>query len=91
MSNRLEQEFPEVAWRAMPPVGPGRVPPEAMRASLDRGRRLRNQAMRNGIRFGGAAVRRRVASLVAPIRCAARALAGRRPARDCLAEWVHGA
>ena len=34
MCNRLELEFPEVAWRALPPTGPGRVPPEVTRQCL---------------------------------------------------------
>jgi hypothetical protein len=91
MSNRLEQEFPEVAWQAIPPVGPGGVPPEAMRQYLERGRQLRSRALRDSARAGGAAVVRGFAWLVAFLRRAARALVRRRPARDCWACSAHGA
>ena len=91
MSNRLEQEFPEVTWSAMPPVGPGGVPPETMRHYLERGRQLRNQAIRHGVRTGGAAVLRGLVSFIVFIRCAAHALARRRPARDCWAGSAHRA
>jgi hypothetical protein len=91
MSNRLEQEFPEVTWSATPPIGPGGVPPATMRHYLERGRQLRNQAIRHGVRAGGAAVLRGLVPLVAFIRCAAHALVTRRPARDCWAGSAHGA
>jgi hypothetical protein len=91
MSNRLEQEFPEVTWSAMPPIGPGGVPPEAVREYLERGRQLRNQAIRHGVRAGGAALLRGFVSFVVFIWCAARALVRRRPARDCWAGSAHGA
>jgi hypothetical protein len=91
MSNRLEQEFPEVAWQALPPIGPGGVPPEAMRHYLERGRQLRSRTLRNSLRAGGAAVVRGGVSLVTVIRCAAHALVRRRPARDCWAGSAHGA
>ena len=91
MSNRLEQEFPEVAWQAMPPVGPGGVPPEVMRRYLERGRQLRSRALRSSVRAGGAAVVRGVVSFVTFIRCAGHALVRRRPARDCWAGSAHGA
>ena len=90
MPNRLEQEFPEVTWSAMPPIGPGGVPPEAMREYLERGRQLRNHAIRNGLRASGAAARRGLISLAAFLRCAAHALVRRRPARDCWAGSAHG-
>lgn len=91
MSNRLEQEFPEVAWQAMPPVAPAGVPPEAMRRYLARGRQMRSRALRNSVWAGGAAVVRGLVSLVAFLRCAAHALVRRRPARDCWAGSAHGA
>ena len=81
MSNRLEQEFPEVAWRAMPPVGPGGVPPEVMRQCLERGRELHNQALRTSAWAGGAAVVRAAVSLRALIRSAAQCLVRHRHAR----------
>ena len=91
MSNRLEQEFPKLAWQPRPPIGPGGVPPEAMRECLERGRQLRNQALRYSLRAGRAAVARDVATLVAVIRCGAQALARRRHARDYRAGSAHGA
>ena len=91
MSNRLEQEFPEVTWSAVPPVGPGGVPPGVMRQYLERGRQLRSRALRNSVRAGRAAVVRGLVSLVAVLRCAAHALVRRRPARDCWAGSARGA
>jgi hypothetical protein len=91
MSNRLEQEFPEVTWSATPPIGPGGVPPDLMREYLERGRQLRSQAIRNGVRAGGAAAVRGVVWLAAFIRCTALALAKRRHVRDCWAGSAHGA
>ena len=86
MSNRLEQEFPEAAWQAMPPIGLAGLPPEVIRGYLERGRQLRNQAIRHTVQVGGAAVFRGLVSPVAFIRCAAHALVGRRPARACYAK-----
>jgi hypothetical protein len=91
MSNRLEQEFPEVTWSAVPPVGPGGMPPEVMRQHLERGRQLRSRALRNSVRAGAAAVVRGLVSSVTFLRCAAHALVRRRPARDCWAGSAHGA
>jgi hypothetical protein len=76
MSNRLEHEFPEVTWRVMPPLGPCGVPAELMRECLRRGRQLRNQALRDGLRAGAAALLRGVVSLVAISRCGAQLWSG---------------
>jgi hypothetical protein len=91
MSNRLEQEFPEVTWSATPPIGPGGVPPDLMREYLYRARQLRSQAIRNSVRAGGAAVAQGVVWLTAFTRCTARALSTRRHVRDCWAGSAHGA
>jgi hypothetical protein len=91
MSNRFEQEFPEVTWSALPPIGPGGVPPEVMRAYLERGRQLRSRAIRDGLRAGGAAVVRGVVLLLTFVRHPARAMAKRRHARAGLACSGHGA
>jgi hypothetical protein len=56
MSNRLEQEFPELTWPATPPIGPGGVPPQVIRACVERGRELRSRAVRNSARSAGAAL-----------------------------------
>jgi hypothetical protein len=60
MSNRLEQEFPEVAWAAMLRIGRGGVPVEVMEAYMARGRALRSQAVRAGMRAAAAAIARGV-------------------------------
>jgi hypothetical protein len=91
MSNRLEQEFPEVAWQAMPPVGPAGVSTEVMRRHLERGRQLRSRALRNSVRAAVAGVVRGLVSLVTFLRSAAHALVRRRSARDCWAGSAHGA
>lgn len=91
MSNRLEEEFPEVGWQAMPPLAPGGVPLEVMRQCLERGRRLRSRALRHSLRTGGAAVLRGLARAVTFLRCASLALVRRRPARDCWTGAAHGA
>jgi hypothetical protein len=83
MSNRLEQEFPEVGWQTIPPTGPGGVRPEMMREYLERGRQLHSQAMRNGLRAGGAAVIRALVLLAALIQRAARGPARRPPEGEC--------
>jgi hypothetical protein len=60
MSNRLEQEFPSTSWRAAAPIGTRGLDPDLVRRGLDRGRRLRNQAIRNSLHSGIAAVVGRV-------------------------------
>jgi hypothetical protein len=87
MGNRLEQEFPHVAWQAMPPIGPRGIPPELIRNRLECGRQLRNQAIRNGLRAGGTAVLGVLVSVAAFIRCAASPK--RHPGRDCWTAWTH--
>jgi hypothetical protein len=91
MSNRLEQEFPNLAWEPMPPIGSGGVSPEAMRECLERGRQLRNQALRSSLRAGRPAMARGVVLLMALIRSGTQAIARRRHARDCRAGSAHGA
>ena len=68
MSNRLEREFPKVAWAAMSRIGPGGAPPEVMRAYVARGRALRSQAIRDGVRAAAAAVARGVLAAIAFVR-----------------------
>lgn len=91
MANRLEQEFPEVTWSAMPPIGPAGLPPEVVRRYLERGRQLRNQAIRHSVRALRAAVLRRLVVSATFIRCAVHACVRRRPARDCWAGSARGA
>jgi hypothetical protein len=84
MSNRLEQEFPELTWLAMPPLGPGGVSPQVIRASVERGRALRSRAIRNSARSTGTVLVRQLRAAVALVRCAVRGLAKRpSPERDC--------
>lgn len=52
MSNRLEREFPEVAWQAVPPIGARGLPLEVVRGYLARGRELRSRAVRQSVRSG---------------------------------------
>jgi hypothetical protein len=80
MSNRLEQEFPELTWPAMPPLGPGGVSPQVIRASVERGRALRGRAIRHSARSAGIAMVRQLRAAVALVR----GLAKRSPPeRDC--------
>jgi hypothetical protein len=53
MSNRLEQEFPQITWRVSPPLVAG-VPVEVMRAHMERARALRRRAMRRSLRRAAA-------------------------------------
>lgn len=91
MANRLEQEFPNLVWEPMPPIGSGGVSPEAMREYLERGRQLRNQALRSSLRVGWPAMARGVVLLMALIRSGTQASAGRWHARDYRAGSAHGA
>jgi hypothetical protein len=68
MSNRLEQEFPGVAWAAPSPVMPGGGPPEVMRACMARGRALRSQAIRDGVRASATALARDILTVIAFVR-----------------------
>jgi len=52
VSNRLEREFPEVAWQAVPPIGPRGLPLEVVRGCLARARGLRSRAVRQSMRSG---------------------------------------
>ena len=52
MSNGLEREFPEVAWPAVPPIGPRGMPPEPVRDHVARGRELHSRATRDSVRSG---------------------------------------
>ena len=87
MSNRLEQEFPQTSWRAVPPVGPRGRERDVIRRYMARGRRLRSRAMRKGVRAAAVAV----VALAAVVRGAGRGLATRPRGRDCWARPAHGA
>ena len=91
MSNRLEQEFPRTSWRAVPPVGPRGRERDVIRRYMARGRRLRSQAMRKGVRAAAVALARAVVALAAVVRGAGRGLATRPRGRDCWARPAHGA
>jgi hypothetical protein len=45
MSNRLDQEFPQGRWQAVPPIGP-----DGVQLYLERGRQLRAEAFAYGLR-----------------------------------------
>ena len=91
MSNRLEQEFPSTSWRAAAPIGMRGLDPDLVRRGLDRGRRLRNQAIRDSLRRGIAAVARMTGGAIAFGWRASRSSGGPRSERDCWASPAHGA
>jgi hypothetical protein len=91
MSNRFEQEFPRVAWQALPPLGPGAVPPELRRQHLERGRQRHSRAPRDRERTDRARVVRRLVALAILPRYAAHALAMERRMRACWAGSARGA
>ena len=64
MSNGLEREFPEVAWRAVPPIGPRGLPPELVRSQIARGRELRSRAIRASVRAGLGTVGRALLAMI---------------------------
>lgn len=90
MANRLEQEFPETGWRATLSIGARGLDPDLIRRGLDRGRRLRNQAIRTGVRRSIAALARTTYGAIA---CGRRAVrAPRRPRSEpTFASPAHGA
>lgn len=45
MSNRFDREFPHTAWQPVPPP----IGPDGIQHYVDRGRRLRAQAMRRAL------------------------------------------
>jgi hypothetical protein len=57
MSNRLEQEFPDTGWHAVPQIGAPVLDRDPVQRGVDRGRRLRAQAIRSSARDGTAAAR----------------------------------
>jgi len=91
MANRLEQEFPRTSWRVVPPVGPRGQERDVVRRDLARGRRLRSEAVRSGLRGAALAVVGTVAVLAASVRGAGRGLAARPRERDCWANPTRGA
>ena len=91
MSNRLEQEFPQLTWQAVPPTGPGGVSPEIVRSYLERGRRLRSRAIRNSGRAAGTALVHTLRAATAFVRSAGRRSVRRPPERDCWASSAHRA
>lgn len=90
MANRLEQEFPQIAWQVAPPLGPDGLRAEVIREHLAHGRRLRSRAIRNGARPAGRAVARVLLVVVALVRCAGHDLIKRPPERDCWARAAPG-
>lgn len=85
MPNQLEQEFPEITWQAIPPLGPRGVPPEVIRGYMERGRRLHSRAIRSSARAAGAALRRGLVAAVAVVSGAVTGPAKRMPEHD---GWV---
>jgi hypothetical protein len=85
MSNRLEQEFPDTRWYAGPPIGVDNIPHDLVRRSIERGRKLRSEAIRQSSGKVIAAAAKAIASLAGFVRCTARVLIGRQPEDDCWA------
>jgi hypothetical protein len=73
MSNRLEQEFPQITWRVSPPLVAG-VPVEVMRAHMERARALRRRAVRRSVRRASAGLLGALVAAVAFVRGASRRL-----------------
>ena len=64
MSNGLEREFPEVAWPAVPPIGPRGMRPGAVRSCIGRGCELHSRAIRDGVRSGPDAIARALLAVI---------------------------
>jgi hypothetical protein len=75
MSNRLEREFPDTRWQAVPPP----IGPDGLQHYLERGRQLRAEAMRDALRRAAAGVRRVGWHVLNFVRCAGYGLAKRPP------------
>jgi hypothetical protein len=91
MSNRLEQEFPNTSWRAVPPVGPRGLERDVVRRYVARGHELRSQAIRKALRDANAAVVRALIRVAAFVRCAAHGFTRRPPEHDCWPPPAHRA
>lgn len=87
MSNRLEQAFSRTNGQAPATLRRGGVSPETVEHYVDRGRQLRNQALRDSAR----AVVRAPLRVTAFVRCVASGAASRLVARDCRGNPAHGA
>jgi len=81
MSNRLEQEFPRTSWRVVPPLGPRGRERDLVGRYIARGRRLRSEAVRQGVRVAAGGMARAAVALAAAVRGASRGLATRPRAR----------
>jgi hypothetical protein len=91
MPNRFEQEFPCTSWRVVPPLGPRGRERDVIRRYIARGRRLRSEAVRRGLRDAAGATARAMASLAASVRGAGRGLPKRPRERDGWASPAQGA
>jgi hypothetical protein len=54
MSNRLEEEFPKVAWRVSSALSAGGAPAELVRTHMERARALRRRVVRRSVRRAAA-------------------------------------
>jgi hypothetical protein len=92
MSNRLEQEFPKILWRASPQLAGGGIPVEVMRAYMERARALRSRVIRRSARRAAAALPGALLAPVALLRSASASLfAAHTRASDCRAGPTHRA
>lgn len=91
MANRFEQEFPRSSWRLALPSGARGLDPDLVQRGLDRGRRVRSQAIRTSVRGGLAVVAQTIHAAIAHGLRALRPAGRPRPERDCWASPAHGA
>lgn len=73
------------------PSGARGLDPDLVQRGLDRGRRLRNQAIRTSVRRGIAVVAQMIHAAIAPGHRAVRPSGRPRSERDCWASPAHGA
>ena len=64
MSNRLDQEFPQIAWRVPSPLPTRGLPVEVTRAHMERARALRRRVVRRSVRREAAGFRDRFLAAV---------------------------
>ena len=74
MSNRLDQEFPESPWQAVPPIGP-----DGIQLYLERGRQLRAETLAAGARAVAGALVAAFRAVVRFVRYAGYGIAKRPP------------
>ena len=77
MSNRLDHEFPQTHWQAVPPIGP-----DGHQLYLQRARQARAEAMAAGTRWLARSLVAAFRAVANFVRCAAHGAAWRPPQGD---------